>query len=134
MPKQNNPSVLACPCGSKKNYADCCEPLHQGLPAASAEALMRSRYCAFALDIPAYVHSSWHASTRPADAAEPNKVAMHWLGLTIKRHEPVDATHALVDFVARYKIDGRAYRLQEVSRFVLENGHWFYLDGEQKSN
>lgn len=132
MSRSGIPSIsLACPCGSKKNYADCCEPLHKGSPAASAEALMRSRYSAFVLDLPGYIHDSWHASTRPEDAAEPAKVAMQWLGLQIKRHEVVDATQAMVDFVARYKIDGRAYRLQEVSRFVFENGHWFYLDGEQ---
>lgn len=91
---------------------------------------MRSRYTAFVLGLPDYIHRSWHVSTRPDDAADENKVAMSWLGLTIKRHESIDATHSLVDFVARYKIDGRAYRMEETSRFVQENGHWFYVDAD----
>ena len=37
---------------------------------------------------------------------------------------------ATVEFVARYKIAGRAYKLHETSRFVREDGRWFYLDGE----
>jgi len=38
--------------------------------------------------------------------------------------------HALVEFVARYKVNGRAHRLHEVSRFVHENERWFYVDGD----
>ncbi len=39
-----------------------------------------------------------------------------------------------MEFVARYKIGGRAHRLHEVSRFVREAGsgdvpRWYYLDG-----
>ncbi|MCU1437526.1 MAG: motif domain protein, partial [Naasia sp.] len=54
-----------CPCGSGQPYAECCEPLHLGAAAATAEALMRSRYSAFALGLPDYVRSTWHPSTRP---------------------------------------------------------------------
>lgn len=120
----------ACPCGSGKSYAHCCEPLHQGIPAGSAEALMRSRYSAFALSLPEYIQRSWHPSTRPpelrpADGDEKSQ----WIGLKIKRHEAIDANHAIVEFIARYKINGRAFVLQETSRFVREDGHWFYLDG-----
>jgi SEC-C motif-containing protein len=53
-----------------------------------------------------------------------------WLGLDVKRHEQQDADHAIVEFVARYKVNGRAQRLHEVSRFVREAGHWYYRDGE----
>lgn len=113
-------------------YAACCEPLHNGAPASSAEALMRSRYCAFALGLDDYIQRSWHPSTRPPrsenHADEIHKT--HWLGLHIKRHDIIDASHALVEFVARYKINGRAFVLHETSRFIRADGHWFYLDGD----
>jgi SEC-C motif-containing protein len=35
-----------------------------------------------------------------------------------------------VSFVARSKLGGRAHRLEEVSRFVREDGRWFYVDGD----
>lgn len=39
--------MTACPCSPAKRYADCCGPLHTGTAvAATAEALMRSRYSA----------------------------------------------------------------------------------------
>ena len=55
---------------------------------------------------------------------------MRWLGLDIKRYVALDETHAVVEFVARSKVAGRATRLHETSRFVRENGRWFYVDGD----
>jgi SEC-C motif domain protein len=93
---------------------------------------MRSRYSAFALNLPDYIQRSWHSSTRPARNSSANSAAEqnHWLGLQIKRHESIDANHARVEFRARYKIAGRAHVLHEISRFVREGEHWFYVDGE----
>jgi SEC-C motif-containing protein len=34
--------------------------------------------------------------------------------------------------VARSKLGGRAQRLHETSRFVREDGRWFYVDGEMR--
>jgi SEC-C motif domain protein len=125
-------SIRRCPCNGKQSYADCCKPLHNGSAAASAEALMRSRYSAFVMELHDYIQRSWHESARPAAVNHDNNDAhkTHWLGLQIKRHELIDASHARVEFVARYKINGRAFALHETSRFVHENDHWFYLDGE----
>lgn len=128
--KKRDESAQGCPCGSGDSYAGCCEPLHQGRPAASAQALMRSRYSAFALGQHDYLWRSWHPSTRPAREALGVEDGARWLGLQIRHCETSDETHARVEFVARYKIGGRAFRLHENSRFVLEDGHWFYLDGE----
>lgn len=122
-----NPDLSTkCPCGSGLAYSQCCEPLHLGHPAGSAEALMRSRYSAYVLGLQNYLLQSWHVSTRPSNVGldEPTK----WLGLQVLRHELLDDSHAVVEFVARYKVNGRAFRLHEVSRFVLEQGHWFYVD------
>ncbi len=122
-------TVAACPCGSGKTYVQCCELLHLGAAASTAEALMRSRYSAFVLNLQDYIQRSWHSSTRPA-SIQAETDGMRWLGLRIKCHEIIDADHALVEFIARYKIAGRAFALHEISRFVRENGHWFYLDGK----
>lgn len=129
---QNN---LACPCGSTKLYAGCCGALHQAfaadgvLSAPHAEALMRSRYSAYVLDLRDYLLASWHPSQRPASLA-PNEAGLKWLGLEVKRHQQQDADHATVEFVARSKLGGRAQRLHETSRFVREQGVWYYLDGD----
>lgn len=126
----------ACPCHPAVAYADCCGPLHAGTArAATAEALMRSRYSAYALGDAAYLRASWHASTRPATLALDDGATARWLGLTVIRHAmtAVDAAGrdtATVEFVARCKSGGApAARLHEVSRFVREDGRWYYLDG-----
>lgn len=119
-----------CPCGGGQRYTACCGPLHAGeQPAASAEALMRSRYSAYVLKLADYLLATWHPSTRPSEldlAADDSK----WLGLDVKRHEVQDDDRAMVEFVARYRIAGRGHRLHELSRFVREEGRWFYVDGE----
>lgn len=129
---------MPCPCGRSTTYATCCGPLHQafaassGLTAATPEALMRSRYSAFVLDLRDYLLASWHASTRPTEL-EPPEPGLKWLGLDVKRAAMQDADHGTVEFVARSKLGGRAHRLHEVSRFVRENGEWLYVDGDLKN-
>ena len=89
---------------------------------------MRSRYSAYVLQDAAYLRYTWHVSTRPAVIEfEPRR---HWLGLQVQQFVVVAAGHASVRFVARSKLAGRAHRLVENSRFVLDAGRWFYLDGE----
>ncbi|GAB1233477.1 YchJ family metal-binding protein [Ferrigenium sp. UT4] len=120
-----------CPCGSNKKFAVCCGAYLAGNAAApSAEALMRSRYTAYALLREDYLLATWHPSTRPAALGLAEETPTKWIGLDVKRHEQRDETHAIVEFVARYKIGGRAQRLHEVSRFVREGGFWFYVDGD----
>ncbi len=91
---------------------------------------MRSRYTAYTLGRANYLLITWHHSTHPTSlelASEPPK---KWLRLEVKRHEQIASDHALVEFIARYKIAGRAYRLHEISRFICESGQWFYVDGD----
>jgi SEC-C motif domain protein len=122
--------LIACPCGSKKEFSACCARFIDGGEAAStAEALMRSRYTAYTLLREDYLLATWHASTRPVRLGLAEEVPTKWLGLEVKHHEQQDADHAIVEFVARYKVNGRAHRLHEVSRFVREEGSWFYVDG-----
>ena len=125
---------VACPCGRLDarghplRYAACCARyLDGGLAALDAESLMRSRYSAFVLQRRDYLLATWHASTRPADLDfEPGA---KWLGLEVRAHRPQDADHAEVEFVARQRVAGRAVRLHERSRFVREDGRWYYVDG-----
>ena len=91
---------------------------------------MRSRYTAFALRDTTYLLASWHASTRPATLLLDDTPAQKWIGLQIRSHQVLDAGHATVEFLARYRIGGRAQRLHETSRFVREGEYWFYVDGD----
>lgn len=123
-------AAAPCPCGRGRPYAQCCGPLHAGAPAPDAEALMRSRYAAYVLGDVHYLRASWHRDTRPDELALDDAAATRWLGLDVKRHVAIDADHATVEFVARCKVGGApAVRLHELSRFVREGGHWFYVDG-----
>ena len=118
-----------CPCGSNKNITDCCLRYLDNLESApNAEALMRSRYTAFTLQREDYLLATWHKSTRPQSLGLADDVHTKWIGLLVKRHEQQNADHAIVEFVASYKVKGRAYKLHEVSRFVREEGRWFYVD------
>jgi SEC-C motif-containing protein len=120
-----------CPCGSGKQYTDCCARYVDDNEAApTAEALMRSRYTAYTLLCEDYLLATWHSSTRPSALGLAEEVPTKWLSLEVRRHEQMDADHAIVEFVARYKVHGRAHRLHEISRFVREAGRWFYVDGE----
>lgn len=138
---QSTPS--ACPCGSAL-FAACCGPYIAGNAVPpTAEALMRSRYTAFTLRDEAYLRATWHPSTVPAEPLFDDNEPIRWLGLEIKyalrlrkgkANLQDDPDRDTVEFVARYKIGGRAHRLHEVSRFVREAGpdgqkRWFYLDG-----
>jgi len=119
-----------CPCGTQRSYADCCGRWHAGaghLRAPTAEALMRSRYSAYVLGKLDYVLATWHPQTRPT-ALEPEAPGQRWLGLEVKQHRVQDDDHAMVEFVARVKLGGRAVRLHERSRFERVDGCWFYLD------
>jgi len=132
--------VADCPCGRRDaagrvlSHASCCGPYlsdFAGTPAPDAEALMRSRYSAFVLERADYLLATWHASTRPAELGF--DAGVKWLGLEVKQHRPVDATHAEVEFVARQRDrSGRAGRLHERSRFVREDGRWYYVDGDPR--
>ena len=78
-----------------------------------------------------YLRATWHADTRPADLDLGDAAATRWLGLDVKRHALTGDDSAIVEFVARYKVGGApAVRLHEISRFVREDGRWYYVDGE----
>ncbi len=129
-PTTDNP---ACPCGSGQAYALCCGAfIDSGALPATAERLMRSRYSAYVLARADYLLRTWHGSTRPARLDLQDAGPVKWLGLRILRCEAggVDDREGIVEFVARYQVDGRAGRLQEVGHFVRDGGQWLYVDGQ----
>ncbi|MQA22701.1 YchJ family protein [Rugamonas rivuli] len=134
-------ATAACPCGGP-SLASCCGPYIDGLAIPpSAEALMRSRYTAYVQRNEPYLMATWHASTRPAEPIMSKEEKLQWLGLEVKsalrlrqrKAEDADLTKDTVEFVARFKTNGRAQRLHEISNFVREPAEgglrWFYVDG-----
>ena len=125
-----------CPCGrldARRRplvYADCCGRYVDGFdttPAPDAESLMRSRYAAFVAERGDYLMATWHASRRPADLGF--DAGVRWLGLEVKQHRRISEQEAEVEFVARQRdASGRAHRLHERSRFVCEQGRWYYME------
>jgi len=89
---------------------------------------MRSRYSAYVLGLEDYLLATWHASTRPVALNLDREAPSKWLGLEVRAHAASDDT-ATVEFVARCRVGGRAQRMHETSRFVREDGRWFYVDG-----
>lgn len=117
----------SCPCGSGESLMDCCEQVIDGARTAfSAEVLMRSRYTAYVLKNERYLLDSWHSSTRPEsiDVNTPEQ----WIRLNILNSEKNQ-----VEFIATYRVQGKAYKMHENSHFVFEDGEWFYVDGVLKS-
>lgn len=129
--------LTPCPCGGLPkgaSYAACCQPYIEGRDTApTAEHLMRSRYTAYVMGNAEYVLSTWHPGTRPTELDLPAAGTPHttrWLGLTVHSHGRLAGTEAQVTFTAVYREGGRAHRMKECSRFVLENGCWLYVAGE----
>jgi|SRR5690554_1268413 len=116
---------MHCPCNSSFNYQDCCEPLHNGVVADSPERLMRSRYSAFALNLPLYLEQTWHSSTRQSVELSDNP---EWVQLQIIKSNQ-NGNEGMVHFRAFYKHHKELGMMEEKSDFVREDGQWFYLQG-----
>lgn len=121
-----------CPCQSGRSHADCCRRYQASesadyLQAPSPEALMRSRYTAFVLGLSDYLSATWHPTTRPASLEDSSEV--DWKSLCIE-HSAQHGEEGTVTFEARFKDASQWHALKETSRFVCEQGHWFYVDGD----
>jgi SEC-C motif-containing protein len=119
-----------CPCGTGLPTTDCCGRLHDGsATAATAEQLMRSRYSAFALGNADHLLATWHPATRPRTLdLDP---AVRWTGLDVLAAAggSLFTSAGTVEFRAHYRAGGRSGSQHENSRFVREDGRWYYLDG-----
>ncbi len=125
-----------CPCGSQKEFADCCQPLLEGVRTAdTAEVLMRSRFTAHAKKAFDYIFETTHPAGRKDDdrkgtAAWSKK--LDWQRLEIRNVEKggPDDTAGTVEFVARYRKDSKAFDHHEIAEFVHEDGRWYFKEGQ----
>jgi len=125
-----------CPCGSKKNYIDCCEIYISGKKnAPSAESSMRARYSAFAKQEIDYIKNTVH----PDDQEDFNleeirdwSTKSKWISLEIvdtKEGGPNDQT-GVVEFKATYEIKGISNIHHEISEFKKIDDFWYFIDGK----
>ena len=120
---------MSCPCGSQKSYAECCEPFILGKAnAPNPEALMRSRYSAYVKVAPEYLRETLAPEARH-DFSE--KDVREWAGQSEwKGLEILKAEGNTVEFIAKYKAQGKVLEHHEVSSFRKEGGKWYFVDGE----
>lgn len=124
-----------CPCGSDRSLNECCGPIiHDGTPAPTAEALMRSRYSAHVLGVWDYLETSTHPTMRgdlSVKEIQEWSSQMNWTKLEIlatsKGTQNDDAGE--VEFSAHYSISGVPQELRELSYFKKEDDHWYYVEG-----
>ena len=128
-----------CPCGSKVNHIDCCEVYLQGKAIApTAEALMRSRYSAYCKgNVDYLIQTQYPKKRKKTDRQMLLKTITNtkWIGLTILKTQNggVNDRRGIVEFVAQYRglqLTDKIYQLHERSRFIKEDGIWFYQDGD----
>lgn len=123
-------NVQNCHCGSGIPFEDCCGPYLSGKRnALTAEALMRSRYSAYAMHNADYLWETTAPKMRKyhsKDAILQWATANHWVKLEILK-----STEATVEFKAYY-LDHRlqAQIHHEKSTFINEGGKWYYLEGD----
>lgn len=147
-------SAEPCPCGLGQPYAECCGTAHQRfaatgkLTAPTAEALMRSRFAAFArlgevdpnhddgaaesAAMVAYLRATWAAEHRPSAAGLTPTPALRFTRLAVLSTQDGGPfqDRGVVEFVAVGEGEGGRFRLHETSRFRREGGAWVYVDGD----
>ena len=122
---------MPCPCLSGLPYDGCCGAFHAGtyLP-PTAERLMRSRYAAYVKGLPAYLLRTWHPSTRPTELLLDPGVRWYRLEILGRTRGGMLDNEGTVEFRASFRAGLDKGSQHELSRFVRENGQWYYLDGE----
>ncbi|PRQ03637.1 hypothetical protein ENSA5_13920 [Enhygromyxa salina] len=127
-----------CPCGSGRKFKRCCRRLHQGTPAADPEALMRSRYSAYAVGAVEYLldttdpEGPQHRDDRAAWAEEIRRFSTltRFQKLEVREVGPIVDDRAEVLFFAKLSREGQDVSFAERSVFVRRDGRWFYVSGE----
>jgi SEC-C motif-containing protein len=131
---EENMTVEICPCGSEKDYSQCCEPIiKKAAIAQTPEALMRSRYTAYAKGEVSWLRDSLEEKQRKEfdeKGARQWSIQSEWLGLKIidcKIDEPKN--RAWVEFAAKFKQGGVAREHHEISEFIRKNNEWLLTEG-----
>ena len=132
------PTPENCLCGNGSPYEICCGMYHNNPGTApTAEALMRSRYSAFALGNFDYIAATQKLEDEPNQTGEDVKdsnQSTQWIKLEINATEnglEKDKT-GMVSFSAHFKEGKHIGRLSERSLFKKVKGQWFYISGEHE--
>lgn len=125
---------MDCACGSGRPFDDCCGPLLDGTAQApSPEALMRSRYAAYATKNFDYVLATTDPQRRydfDHDASRAWMNGSTFTGLEILSSAE-EGNKGTVEFVARFRTgDGPEETHHERSRFRKQAGRWYFRDGK----
>ena len=124
-----------CPCQSGVKYKKCCGIFHQGALPSNALLLMKSRYCAYALNLSKYIIDTTYKDNSDytdniklwQKSIEEFSTNTQFLGLNIISFTQKE-DEAFVEFEATLS----SGLLQEKSYFVKESGKWFYHSGDIK--
>ena len=126
-----------CPCGSGKKYKKCCKVFHNGEKPSTALELMKSRYCAYAVNNANYIMKTTHESNSDysTDKTSWEKSINQFIKDTQFKSLDIlefveQQEEAFVTFRANIFIKGEDSSFIEKSRFVKQNGTWFYESGE----
>ncbi len=126
----SNQSKKECPCGSALEYAQCCGQYIAGEAKPNTpEALMRSRYTAFAKKKFAYLMTTMHGDVLKhfdISAARRDADLIRWVKLEVVRSE-VEEDKAIIEFKAHLRFQGRNAVMHEISQFERISGEWFYV-------
>lgn len=123
--------MSGCPCGSPRPLSECCGPIvDDGVPAETAEGLMRSRYTAFALGRPDHLWRTWHPRTRPEQVEIGGG---EWVGLSVLDVVAggIDDRTGIVEFEAHLRTSDGLSVMRERSVFERRGGRWAYLEGSE---
>jgi len=123
---------MQCPCNSTLNFIHCCQPAINGKsPAKTAEALMRSRYTAYAIGDAQYIFDTYATKQKTVitlaniqEGIDQNK----WVKLVIQPSDNATVQN-IVEFSAFYLVDSQLYEMRESSNFIKEGNVWRYVDG-----
>ena len=138
MPRHLEPSH-PCACTSGKSFAECCRPHLRGEREAEGPvALMRSRFSAFALDYPAYLWRTMHATHGDRSQSESEMLrhfrrasrTMEYRALTILDAAPAGTDgRAQVLFLAQVRDRARDVSFIERAGFLHDGTGWRYANG-----
>ena len=128
----NKNRTMSCPCGSKKPYSNCCEPLHLGAAnAQTAEGLMRSRYSAYVFENEDYLLKTWAKTTRPGQISFEKGLIWKKCRVIKTKQGQASDQQGQVWFKASYQVADQSGVMNEKSVFIRdEHSHWVYVNGE----
>ncbi|MCP4180540.1 MAG: SecC motif-containing protein [bacterium] len=133
---KNLSAKTECPCGSKKDYNDCCGIFHsKKSEPITVEELMRSRYSAFSKKIADYLTNTLHPNERKKNKNKLSQSQLNqatWLKLEIIKTSHGNKADKIgkVEFKAHYTNGIKIFTHHELSRFKKHNGTWYYVDGK----